>query len=66
MHNRIPARSSAIPIDINNGDAVSGEYKKLTIQIIRIIIAIIIIIKEIFLNLLLNLSNSSIFTKIRI
>jgi len=53
-------------MDIRIGDAFSGEFKTLIIQIIRRITAIKIIIMEIFLNLLSNLSNSSIFIKIRI
>ncbi len=66
MINKIPANNNAIAIDINNGDAFSGEFKKLTIQMISSKTAMSIIINEKFLSLLSNLSNSSIVIKIRI
>jgi hypothetical protein len=62
VNKRIPARSNAIAIDIKKGDVFSDEIRKVIIQIIRRIIAIRSIIKEMFLSLLSNSSNSSIFT----
>ncbi|MFW9895098.1 MAG: hypothetical protein ACFFD7_04770 [Candidatus Thorarchaeota archaeon] len=61
MNKRVPARSNAIAIDIKKGEAFSDEIRKVIIQIIRRIIAMRSIIKEMFLILLSNSSNSSIF-----
>ena len=52
-------------MDINNGGAFSGEFKKIIIQTVKRKTAIINNIKPRFLNLLSNLFNSSIFSRIR-
>ena len=64
MINKIPASNNATPTDINNGDEFSGDIKKLTVQMISSKTAMNIIIKEKFLSLLSNLSNSSMFTRL--